>query len=93
MFPPAQLRVFTRLPEDQVNTTIDESFVPKATPAGPLASPAQAKQRQEEYLANLRNKVFAGWPEEHGTIKPEFTSQSTQVAFASGRMPSAANQT
>ena len=38
-FPPEQLRVFDKLPEDQVNTTIDESFVPKAAPPRPLASP------------------------------------------------------
>ena len=77
-FPPEQLRVFDKLPEDQVNTTIDESFVPKATPPGPLASPAEAKQRQEEYRTALRAKVFAGWPEEHGPTKPELSSQATQ---------------
>jgi len=78
LFPPEQLRVFDKLPEDQVNTRIDESFVPKATPLGPLASPAQAKQRQEEYRMALRAKVFAGWPEERGPTKPDLTSQATQ---------------
>jgi dienelactone hydrolase len=78
LFPPEQLRVFDKLPEDQVNTRIDESFVPKATPPGPLASPAQAKQRQEEYRMALRAKVFAGWPEERGPTKPDLTSQATQ---------------
>jgi dienelactone hydrolase len=77
-FPPEQLRVFDKLPEDQVNTTIDKSFVPKAAPPGPLASPSEVKQPQEEYLAPLRAKVFAGWPEERGPTKPELTSQATQ---------------
>jgi dienelactone hydrolase len=74
LFPPEQLRVFDKLPEDQVNTRIDESFVPKATQPGPHASPAQAKQRQEEYRMALRAKVFAGWPEERGPTKPDLTS-------------------
>jgi dienelactone hydrolase len=77
-FPPEQLRVFDKLPEDQVNTTIDESFVPKAAPPGPLASPSEAKQRQEEYRMALRAKVFAGWPDECGPTRPDLTSQATQ---------------
>jgi len=77
-FPPEQLRVFDKLPEDQVNTTIDESFVPKAAPPRPLASPAQAEQRQEEFRMALRSKVFAGWPEERNPTKPELTRQATQ---------------
>ena len=45
-FPPDQLRVFDKLPEDQVNTKIEETFVPKAAPPGPPGSAAEAKQRQ-----------------------------------------------
>ena len=41
-FPPEQLRVFDKLPEDEVNTKIDESFVPKARAARP-ARPARRK--------------------------------------------------
>ena len=77
-FAPEQLRVFDKLPEDQVNTKIEETFVPKAAPPGPTASPAEAKQGREEYLTALRAKVFAGWPEERGSTKPELTSQATQ---------------
>jgi hypothetical protein len=61
-----------------VNTTIDESFVPKAAPPGPLASPAQAEQRQEEFRMALRSKVFAGWPEERDPTKLELTCEATQ---------------
>jgi dienelactone hydrolase len=77
-FPPEQLRVFDKLPEDQVNTRIEQTFVPKATPPGPPASPAAAKQQQEEYLMDLRAKVFAGWPNERAATKPELTTQATQ---------------
>jgi hypothetical protein len=77
-FSPEQLRVFEKLPEDQVNTTIEHSFVPKAPPTGLRTSPAEPNQRQAEYLNALRAKVFAGWPEARGTVKPELGSQSTE---------------
>ena len=70
-FPAEQLRVFDKLPKDEVNTTIDETFVPKAVtpePAGSLAG----------YLAALRAKVFAGWPQECRPAKPVLIGHSTQ---------------
>jgi cephalosporin-C deacetylase-like acetyl esterase len=76
VFAPEQLRVFARLPEDEVNTRIEESFVPKAAPPRPLASPAEARQRQTEYLKALREKVFGGWPAESDAVKLELESRS-----------------
>jgi dienelactone hydrolase len=61
-FLPDQLRVFDKLPEDQINTRIDETFVPKAAPSAAPVTPEEAKKRQADYLAALREKVFAGWP-------------------------------
>ena len=80
-FLPDQLRVFDKLPEDEVNTTIDESFVPKAAPPNPPANPAEAKKRQAEYLNALEAKVFAGWPEERGAVKLELRDQSTDTGL------------
>jgi hypothetical protein len=77
-FPPEQLRVFEKLPEDQINTTIERSFVPKAGPPGTPGSPAERKQRQGEYLNALRTKVFAGWAEESGAVKLRLDGQSTE---------------
>jgi len=77
-FAPEQLRVFDKLPEDEVNTRIDELFVPKAVPPGPPASATEARQRRDKYLAALRAKVFAGWPAEDGPPKPDLTRHSTQ---------------
>jgi hypothetical protein len=77
-FPPEQLRVFEKLPEDQVNTTIEHSFVLKAAPSGPPGSPAERDQRQAGYLNALRAKVFAGWPEASGAVKPELGGQATE---------------
>ena len=72
MFPPLQLRVFDKLPEDQINTTIQEQFVPAAGAAG---APA-ATLPDERWLATLREKVFAGWPEQSGNAKAKLIARS-----------------
>jgi hypothetical protein len=77
-FPPEQLRVFEKLPENQLNTTIEQSFVPKAAPSNPSDSPAERKQRQVEYLNALRAKVFAGWPEASEAVKLELDGKSNR---------------
>jgi dienelactone hydrolase len=77
-FAPEQLRVFEKLPVDEVNTKIDEMFVPKATPPGPPTTPAEGKKRQAEYLSALREKVFAGWPANQRPVKPELRGHSTE---------------
>jgi dienelactone hydrolase len=59
-FTPEQLKVFDALPADQVNKTIQETFVP---PGKPLAAEA-VKQRRESLLAVLKEKSFGGWPAE-----------------------------
>jgi dienelactone hydrolase len=75
-FLPDQLRVFDKLPEDEINTRIDDLFVPRAVPPSPPTTPAEAKQRQAAYMNALRDKVFAGWPAEGGAITPELIEQS-----------------
>src|ERR1039458_1952536 len=77
-FLPDQLRVFDKLPEDELNTRIDESFVPKAAPSSPPTTPEETKRRQAEYLSALRDKVFAGWPAETQAVKPELIGHSTE---------------
>ena len=77
-FLPDQLRVFDKLPEDEVNTRIDESFVPKAAPSSPPTTPEEAKRRQAEYLSALRDKVFAGWPAESGAVALKLSGQSSE---------------
>jgi dienelactone hydrolase len=61
-FEPQQLRVFEKLPEDQVNTKIHETFVPVASlPAVPEAQEQWAALRNG-WNKTLREKVFRGWP-------------------------------
>ncbi len=59
---PEQLRVFSKLPEDEKNTVIDSEFVPAArTPAVPANADEWARLR-DGWMAALRAKCFAGWP-------------------------------
>lgn len=61
---PAALKVFTSLPEDQINTTIDEHFVPHApSPAPPSLRKDWAKTRRD-WLDQLRHRTFRSWPDE-----------------------------
>lgn len=64
LFTPEQLRVFTELPADAINTNIAETFVPLAKP----------NQRAAGELAEvLRNNVFRGWPADDLPLDPKQT--------------------
>lgn len=61
-FQPEQLKVFDKLPADELNTKIDETFVAAApTPVPPADKDAWEKQR-DGWLQQLGDKVFRGWP-------------------------------
>jgi hypothetical protein len=65
-FEPEQLKVFDELPDDQINTEIQESFVPTAPqPAVPQSAEEWARQRRD-WISALRDKSFRGWPSEAG---------------------------
>ncbi len=60
----AQLRVFETLPEDQINTRIDELFI-KAAAEPPLPETAADWQTlRAQLLEQLAAKTFAAWPAE-----------------------------
>jgi dienelactone hydrolase len=63
-FEPEQLRVFHELPADEINTKIQERFVPMASaPAVPQTSQDWSPMR-DGWMKALREKVFRGWPSE-----------------------------
>jgi hypothetical protein len=66
---PVSLRVFEQVPADQLNTRIQEQFVPVApcVIAGARQTAASAKP---DLLQQLRDKVFAGWPNEPFAFVP-----------------------
>ncbi|MCS6852794.1 MAG: prolyl oligopeptidase family serine peptidase [Gemmataceae bacterium] len=60
-FEPPQLRVFSALPADQLNTRIHETFVPAAQPRLPADAADWARLR-DGWLSQLRERSFRGWP-------------------------------
>jgi hypothetical protein len=66
MFQPQELKVFSSIPDDQINTRIEDSFVPEAaTPEVPTTS-ADWEQMKDGWMNDLREKCFAGWPVDAG---------------------------
>jgi dienelactone hydrolase len=64
LLPIAQLRVFSELPKDEINSRIDESFVPAA------------KGKVDASVVEvLRTKVFGGWPSEPELVQPKPTRE------------------
>jgi len=61
MFSPQDLRVFTTLPADQINTRIEYSFEPEASTPEPPTTAAQWEQMKANWMRGLREKCFAGW--------------------------------
>lgn len=53
-FEPEQLKVFEKLPADEINTKIHETFVPK--------NQQSSTGQNQPLLKTLREKSFAGWP-------------------------------
>jgi len=67
LFQPEQLKVFDKLPARQRTTNIHDTFVPMATNAVPSDTQAWAQLR-EGWMAALKTKCFAGWPESPGGL-------------------------
>jgi dienelactone hydrolase len=63
-FQPQQLKVFAELPADEINTRIQESFVPKAEFSAPPANAEEWTTLRDGWLTALREKSFRGWPAE-----------------------------
>ncbi|MCC9606814.1 acetylxylan esterase [Blastopirellula sp. JC732] len=74
LFAKKDLKVFAELPADEINTKIQETFVPVAPPAEVPASETAWKSQAAELREKLLTKSFAGWP------KLESAPQLKQVA-------------
>jgi dienelactone hydrolase len=77
LFAPEQLKVFDQLPADQINTKIQEQFVPATpAPAVPESQEQWAKMR-DAWMAALKEKTFAGWPASAGAAELKRVSNKT----------------
>jgi dienelactone hydrolase len=61
-FQPEQLRVFEKLPTDEINTKIQDTFVPMASPPAVPQSKEEWAALRDGWMNALREKVFRGWP-------------------------------
>jgi len=86
-FEPEQLKVFDKLPEDQINTEIHESFVAKAPPPSVPQSADEWENQRRAWMKSLREKSFRGWPTEADAgpldIKPVFSVDKHKPAVCS----------
>src|SRR6476620_7151956 len=87
-FQPEELKVFDKLPADQVNTRIHETFVPFADEPKPPSSKAEWQSQRDRWTAELRAKCFAGWPSEQPSeanpprLQPLFEAAADGMQFS-----------
>ncbi|HVT27213.1 MAG TPA: acetylxylan esterase [Lacipirellulaceae bacterium] len=87
-FKPEELKVFDKLPTDEINTRIQETFVPQAAAPKPPASKAAWQSQRNKWMTELRDKCFRGWPNEtdHERQPPQvhrvFEAKSGNMQFA-----------
>ncbi len=67
MFSPQELKVFAKIPADQINTRIEDTFEPEARAPEVPATAAEWQQMEKRWMNGLRTKCFAGWPFIGGT--------------------------
>ncbi|MDQ3332424.1 MAG: acetylxylan esterase, partial [Planctomycetota bacterium] len=65
---PEQLKVFASLPQDEINTKIDETFVPKAPEPEVPEAASDWESLRNGWMASLEEKSFAGWPTKHSPL-------------------------
>lgn len=61
LFTPEQLRVFTSLPNDSINRSIYDTFVPKSVPPVVPSTAIDWEQLLKSWQTALNDKVFRGW--------------------------------
>ncbi|HEY5314132.1 MAG TPA: prolyl oligopeptidase family serine peptidase, partial [Pirellulales bacterium] len=78
LFEPEQLAVFEKgkLPTDQKNTTIHETFVPLAPPPKVPHSASEWESQKKRWRQALEKKVFAGWPSDPGPLNMRLISRA-----------------
>jgi len=87
LFEPQDLKVFEKLPDDEQNTRIQETFTETADAAVPEDVNEWTAQKQR-WMTALREKVFRGWPSHepatHGDLAVEevFSAESKGLRLA-----------
>src|SRR6185437_10407452 len=70
-FEPEQLKVLESLPADEITSRIHETFVPAAEPPNIPENQEEWARMRDGWMKALKEKCFAGWPEEPGPLNVE----------------------
>jgi len=70
LFDRKELKVFDKLPEDEINTRIDELFVPKAPPPQVPKTVEAWHALAARLVDRLKTKSFRGWPDDSRALGP-----------------------
>ena len=83
-FKPEELRVFDKLPADEINTKIHETFVAAAKTPEPPASKEAWKKSRDGWRQALVDKSFRGWPKEASAlnVKKAFEVERHRLRFS-----------
>jgi hypothetical protein len=85
-FEAEQLKVFDKLPADQINTEIHESFTAKAPPPSVPQSAEEWARQKNVWMKMLQEKSFRGWPTEAKAgaldIKTVFSVERKGIRFS-----------
>ena len=77
LFTPAELKVFAELPVDELNTTIDETFVPAAQAGAPPASLEAWDEQRDQLLTELEESSFGATSSSPAPLDPRVVVDKT----------------
>jgi dienelactone hydrolase len=78
LFTAEQLKVFKELPADQINTKIQETFIPQAMPPSVPGSKEDWAKMRDAWMAALKEKTFNGWPKSAVAVEPKPAFSATR---------------
>ena len=86
-FEPEQLKVFAQIPTNEINTTIDETFVPPAQlpPMEDVLKDQSAWYNSR--LSHLRERCFPAWPDNDPDWKPATETRLESLAVEEFELP------
>jgi hypothetical protein len=83
-FEPEGLKVFDKLPEDEITSKIHDTFVPLVAPPAIPDDKKSWGDYRGEVMSGLKQNVFAGWPAKPGsvTLRKAVDLESEDVALS-----------
>jgi hypothetical protein len=77
-FEPEELKVFSSLPTDQINTRIEDTFMPACVIPRPPSSAMEWQTQGALWRGQLRQKVFVNWPQPPTSLQVKAVADTTR---------------